>query len=308
VINFRYHIVSLMAVFLALSVGIAVGVTLRPSVDVGLIEQAAQDRKQVQELRAELDRRNVLDDYADDWAAQAGAVTLTGVLAGERVALVSMPGAPGPVMDAVAAAVTEAGGTVTRTAVVAERVFDPAQTAEVSEAVQPLTGLLGLTDEMSLPTKVGLALSRSLLAQQTQDRDDQAAQVTRTLTRAGLATIDDDSDAQAQLAVLVTGEAPDSPPTNEQLDAHVDLAVALKASARGEVLAGPNSAGVEGSDVLAVRTDSDAAGTLSTVDVADLASGVATVVLAGKEQLLGRAGHYGALAEADGALPELPVR
>ena len=34
-----------------------------------------------------------------------------------------------------------------------------------------------------------------------------------------------------------------------------------------------------------------------------------TVVLAGKEQLLGRAGrHYGALAEADAPLPELPVR
>ena len=47
-INFRYHIVSLMAVFIALSVGIAVGVSLSPSVDQGIIAQAAQDRKQVQ--------------------------------------------------------------------------------------------------------------------------------------------------------------------------------------------------------------------------------------------------------------------
>src|ERR687897_627257 len=36
-INFRYHIVSLMAVFLALSVGIAVGVSLGPSVDQGAL-------------------------------------------------------------------------------------------------------------------------------------------------------------------------------------------------------------------------------------------------------------------------------
>ena len=61
-INFRYHIVSLMAVFIALSVGIAVGVSLSPSVDQGLLQQAAQDRKQVTDLRAELDRRKALDE------------------------------------------------------------------------------------------------------------------------------------------------------------------------------------------------------------------------------------------------------
>ena len=33
-----------------------------------------------------------------------------------------------------------------------------------------------------------------------------------------------------------------------------------------------------------------------------------TTVLAGKEQLLGEQGHYGALARADDALPDLPVR
>ena len=64
-INFRYHIVSLMAVFIALSVGIAVGVSLSPSVDQGIITQAAQDRKQVTDLRAELDRRNALDQYRE---------------------------------------------------------------------------------------------------------------------------------------------------------------------------------------------------------------------------------------------------
>ena len=48
---------------------------------------------------------------------------------------------------------------------------------------------------------------------------------------------------------------------------------------------------------------------LSTVDVADLSSGVTTVVLAGKERLLGRPSqHYGALTRADAPLPELPVR
>ena len=73
-INFRYHIVSLMAVFIALSVGIAVGVSLSPSVDQGLLQQAAQDRKQVTDLRAELDRRKALDDYRNATGEQLSSV------------------------------------------------------------------------------------------------------------------------------------------------------------------------------------------------------------------------------------------
>ena len=54
------------------------------------------------------------------------------------------------------------------------------------------------------------------------------------------------------------------------------------------VLAGPNSEDIEGTDVLAARSDPTAVDSLSTVDVADLSSGVTTTVLAGKERLLGR--------------------
>ncbi len=92
------------------------------------------------------------------------------------------------------------------------------------------------------------------------------------------------------------------------LTAHVAFQVALKDRA-GVVVAGPNSLNIQGTDVLQIRNDSVAADLLSTVDVADLTSGVTTTVLAGKEQLLGRIGqHYGALSKADAPAPELPVR
>ena len=97
-INFRYHIVSLMAVFIALSVGIAVGVSLSPSVDQGLLQQAAQDRKQVTDLRAELDRRKALDDYRNAYDEQVGTAVTAGVLNGQRVAMVAMPDAPASVV------------------------------------------------------------------------------------------------------------------------------------------------------------------------------------------------------------------
>ena len=53
-----------------------------------------------------------------------------------------------------------------------------------------------------------------------------------------------------------------------------------------------NSEDIEGTDVLAARTDPTAVDSLSTVDVADLSSGVTTVVLAGKERLLGRPSQH----------------
>src|SRR4051812_17914828 len=133
-INFRYHIVSLMAVFLALSVGIVIGVTLRPSVDEGLAAQAAQDRKQVQELRAELDRRNTLDRYRDAYAQDISGYLTAGALDGTNVALFLMPDAPGAVTSALKAAVTQAGGTTTRTVKINDTVFDPASAANVDAA------------------------------------------------------------------------------------------------------------------------------------------------------------------------------
>lgn len=306
VINFRYHIVSLMAVFLALSVGIVVGVTLGPSVGEGLAGQAAQDRKQVQDLRTELDRRNQLDEYRNAWAQGVGDVVTADALAGEQVTIITMPEAPRAVTQALADAVTKSGGTVASTAAVNDKAFDPDRAAEVAATLAPVTP--SLPEDAAVGTQLGSVLSRALLAPQSQDRVPGAREAERLLTRTGLVTFDGKAEAAGSLAVVVTAEAPDPRPTPDLLSEHVAFETALKSSARGVVVAGPNSAEIEGSDVLAVRNNLDAVRSVSTVDVADLPAGVLTTVLAGQEQLLGRTGHYGALTDADGPLPELPVR
>jgi Copper transport outer membrane protein, MctB len=307
-INFRYHIVSLMAVFIALSVGIAIGVSLSPSVDQGLLQQAAQDRKQVTDLRAELDRRKALDDYRNAYDEQVGAAVAAGVLNGQRVAMVAMPDAPTDVLRTISDAVVGAGGTVVRDVKVNAEAFDPAQAEDVSDALSTYFGPLGLNETMSASTRLGVALGRSIGSKDAEDRDALAIAVGESLEKRGLVTISKDAAAQAQLIIVVTARASEPPPTPEELTAHVQFDVGLTTRA-GVVLAGPNSDGIEGTDVLAARSDPTAADSLSTVDVADLSSGVTTAVLAGKERLLGRPSqHYGALAKADAPLPELPVR
>ena len=307
-INFRYHIVSLMAVFIALSVGIAVGVSLSPSVDQGLLQQAAQDRKQVTDLRAELDRRKALDDYRNAYDEQVGAAVTAGVLNGQRVAMVAMPDAPTDVLRTISNAVVGAGGTVVRDVKVNAEAFDPARAEEVTGALTAYFGPLGLNDTMSPATRLGVALGRSIGSKEMADRDALAIAVGESLEKRGLVTISKESAAQAQLIIVVTTRASDPPPPSEELTAHVQFDVGLTTRA-GVVLAGPNSEEIQGTDVLAARSDPTAVDRLSTVDVADLSSGVTTVVLAGKERLLGRPSqHYGALAKADAPLPELPVR
>jgi hypothetical protein len=310
-INFRYHIVSLMAVFIALAVGIAVGVSLSPSVSQGLQQQAAQDRQAVTDLRAEVTRRQALDDYRNAYDERTGKIVTAGVLNGTRVAMVAMPDAPTSVVQSISTAVKDAGGTVVRDVKISDSAFDPAKTTDVSKALAPYAAELQLTDSMTQPTKIGIALARSVVDRASSTRNDQAVKIGDALTGAGLVSLSKGTQAQANLAIIVTAEAAaaaDHRPTAEVQAAHLQLDLAVQSSA-AVVLAGPNSADIEGTDVLAARTDGTAAGRLSTVDVADLSSGAITVVLTGKEQLNGTVGqHYGALSRADAPLPELPLR
>ncbi len=307
-INFRYHIVSLMAVFIALSVGIAVGVSLSPSVSRGLIDQAAQDRKQLTDLRAELERRKALDSYREAYEQRAGQVLTAGVLDGSRVVLVSMPDAPRDVVQSINAAVTQAGGSVVGDVRVSAGVFDPEQADEVKAALAPYSEQLQLTDAMSPATMTGLAVGRAVATRGSAERDALAVQLGDALVSAGLVALSKDVSAQAELAIVVAAPSPDVRPPAESLVAHVQFDLGLKLHA-AVVVAGPNSEAIEGTDVLQIRNDPTAVDQLSTVDVADLGSGVTTSVLAGKEQLLGRIGrHYGALTNADAPAPDLPVR
>jgi len=188
VINFRYHIVSLMAVFLALAVGIAVGVSLSPSVDEGILAQAQQDRNQVTALRSELTRRDNLDTYRSTYDQRTAPLVLAGQLNDARVALVSMPDAPGAVVTAVSDSVVQAGGRGGTQGKVNQSVFDPTQADSVDEAVAEL-GWTGLTEDMSPATKVGWSLSRAIAAKTPGPRDANAKAAGRTLASAGLVDV-----------------------------------------------------------------------------------------------------------------------
>ena len=68
-ISFRYHIVSIVSVFLALAVGVALGGgPLNREVDNTLVEQVQADRVRKAELRAELAAVNATNAFGDRFA------------------------------------------------------------------------------------------------------------------------------------------------------------------------------------------------------------------------------------------------
>ena len=106
----RYHATSLIAVFLALAIGIVVGSTaLKPAVLSGLQKTADAERKRIDALYAQ-NNLNKQQIAADQAYAQAGEhQMLSGLLDGQRVVLVTAPGFPGGVVTGVTSALAEAG-------------------------------------------------------------------------------------------------------------------------------------------------------------------------------------------------------
>lgn len=303
-INFRYHIVSLMAVFLALAVGITLGVTLvSDEANEGLAAQAEQDRKQVQAYREQLEQQRVVNDYRDAYAKMVGRSVTRGMLSGTGVALVTMPGAPRSTISAIKTAINDSGGTLTATAAVSSDVFDPEESDDLTDLVNDFP--LQYEENATVATQFGSLLGRSMLAGQPGTLDQMALDTGDALN-GQFVQISRNSDLAAELAIVVTAPAADPPVGAEALTQHVECYVALVQRSRGGVVAGPNSTGIDGTDVATLRAEPQSRELLSSVDAADLPSGVSTVIMASREVMMDGQGHYGFANSSDAPAPELP--
>ena len=146
-INFRYHVVSLTAVFLALAIGLVVGTTaLNGPISESLKDQVVEFGKQNQELR---DRINHLEDDVDkkeDFANQVAPALLAGKLTSDRVLVVTLPSGTGYV-EGVTQMLTTGGATITGTVQINDKFIDPARSYELLDlahqsVVASITGSL----------------------------------------------------------------------------------------------------------------------------------------------------------------------
>lgn len=119
-IDFRYHALSLVAVFLALGIGIVLGVTVGDSL-VSDADRNLRDslRGDVEEAREQTRELEALGERREDVIEETVPEATEGRLDGRRVALLAIDELPGTVSDAVGDAVELGGGRLTRTAILA---------------------------------------------------------------------------------------------------------------------------------------------------------------------------------------------
>ena len=281
-ISYRHHIVSLVAVFLALAVGVVLGGG--PLSDLGRDDRAAAATTEpVQEAQRSA-------DFGDEFATAAAATLYAGRLADHPVTVVTMPGADADTTAALTAQIGAAGGSVAATYAVQTALAEPGQKSLVDTLGSQLMTQLGDAIDSNAPTYQRLG---ELLALAAMGEGTDAETVRESLAGADL--VDASKQAAPGAVVLVV------------LGDHVDPAIlqgvttGLAAKATGVVVAGDTDAGASGGDLVALRADPDAE-SVGTVDGADTALGQVTTTLALIRSLTNPGGAFGASGSA-GAVP-----
>lgn len=287
-ISYRHHVVSLVAVFLALAVGVALG--------GGPLSELGRDDTPVSaqvKAREQVAQREA--GFGDKFAAAAADTLYAGRLADHPVSILTMPGAEGDVVSGLAAQVEAAGGKVVGT-------YD-AEPALVSASEKSLVDTLGsqlmtqLDDDAAVDAGastydrigqlLGVALSGDVVS------TDEALSIRQSLAGAELVTSPEGA-GRAPLLLVVLGK-------DDADDAILSgLLSGLAAATTGVVVAGDTDSGIDG-DLHGLRAE-PVADEVATVDGADTGVGQVTTVLALARSLKVQGGSFGA-SGSDGAVP-----
>jgi hypothetical protein len=260
VIDFRYHLVSIVAVFLALAIGIVIGATaLTPKVEAGLDKVSSREERQITQDRTKINNlQNQIS--ADQVFDQASApLLLDKLLTGQKVVLVTAPGSDGTTISGITSALKQAGAKVTgqvalqpaffaTTASTEDSLADLAQKVAPSSVIlSDTTGqrdpIAGITGQQQAARVIAAAL---VTTDSTGSTDLPATQVKTILdgfSQHGYLQVSlasgSSTPAQATLAVVVI---PANPPTLGDTDpanlALISLGEQLRTASRGVVLAG----------------------------------------------------------------------
>lgn len=308
-INFRYHVVSLTAVFLALAIGLVVGTaalngpvadSLKDRVN-SLSKDNQQWRQAVNNLQTELEKE-------EEYAAELAQVFLPGTLTDKRVLVVSLPTGRDQTEGLVKMLQT-AGAKVTGQVDIQDKFISPDNNNALLELAVTAAGPTG-APTAGLPSNAhGVETSSALLANVLLDRtpavsDADRRAVLAAYTNAGYLTTANPVAGPAEAVVLVSGQPYVDKESGRKDESVVKIAEQFDRT--GAIVVGGN--GWEGGNVVAqVRADPVLAQTISTVDNGNTVQGQFVVVLALAEQLeQKKAGHYGVGGNAASLVPRLP--
>ena len=296
-VDFKYHVVSIIAVFLALTIGIVFGTAalngpilndLRDRVDA-LTGEKNDLRDQVRAERATVAER-------DAYVTSLTPLLVADRLSGQSIVMLSDPTTDGAVRDQVAGVLQQGGASVNATVDVEEPFLDAAADGPIDAALDAVQGVPGV----SVPTgDTPVEQAASVLAQALVSATPTlipAATTTAVLTAftdAGLIATDGPV-APGSMAILVSGPPPARSAGSEDSSGSSAVLVAIAAAfdeqSRGAVIAGPRSATIDGGVLAVLRRDPETSTTVSGVDSVDTPPGLVAVDVALAERLVGLTG------------------
>ncbi len=316
-IDFRYHIVSLISVFLALAVGIILGAgPLQGAIGEQLTGQVEQLRTERNELRDELDRTNVTVDEATRYIDAAGPQLVADSLPERRVAVVDLDDAAGDRDAEVDAQLDAAGASV----VAHVRLTDSWTSEDEESARTTIADGLGdkvgdVPDDATADQRLARALALSLTGASGQDpnvRSPEAVELETQLERFDLVELVQEQVAPADVVLLLAGPGPEQAPQEDGtteaqapstyvVDIEANLALAAQDVAEAALVAGLST--VPGDLVSTIRGADELASTVSTVSGIEDEPGRINVPLGLAARAAGQVGHYGFEEDATAVLP-----
>jgi hypothetical protein len=317
-VNFRFHLVSLTAVFLALAAGIAIGAGVVDRATVDQIERQLSDvAKRREETNAENDRLRADLSRWGDFSKDAGDRLVAGQLTGVPIVLVSTSGVDRGLVESVAGALTAAGAEVDGTFW-----FTGRWKLGSEDEARALAGVLDTAPTTDAEELRSAAVNATATAWAVGD----SGPLVTALLDSGFLEFDPPATELVPLAELPRPSTLFLVVSDESADVPVaDLAVPLVTRLVGSqvpVLAAQRTApvpaapeGDAGKDheaekpppafVDALRADGSIASRVSTVDNLEDYRGRVATVLALHELRTGKTGHYGFGADTK-LVPEAP--
>jgi len=309
-IDFRYHLVSIVAVFLALGIGILMGSLV---LGEALVNQLNRELRGIEETNNRL-RNDVTDLRAQveadqDFVLAARPHLIGNRLAGDEIVLFTFETVDGTVVDETRNAIGDAGGTIVTSISLREKLA-LTSVAERDELALLLESQSGSADDLrrAAGVQVGtLFAEAAALDGSSVEGEAQTPELDTLVVELQEAEyIDVDRTGDAPLVpedasfVIVGGSENEEPFDVRRLT--VGLTGQLSNDG-GAVLAAESSSSSWGL-VDAVRDDVETSDTVATVDQAESISGGIAVAMALDLAQDGTVSHYGVRSGADDIIPQ----
>lgn len=318
-IDFRYHLVSLVSVFLALAVGIVLGAgPLKGSIGDQLTQRVEALRQDRDALHDQLATANSAVSHRDDYLKKITPELIDGQLTGRSVVVVTLPGVDSGDVSSLVAAVGTAGGRVTGQVSLSSTWADAGSAASREKALTTITTNLPAASTTDVSGSTDEQLN-SYLAEALVDTGGGplargsaiGKAVIKGLKSADLIGVKGDLAGPAGSAVVMAPALPTTgtqpTPTATTTQSLVALTEVLDSTGGGTVVEGPASSATATGLIALIRKDDDAVKQVSTVDSGSTSMGPPTSVLALHEQIAGGVGQYGFSAGASAPLPGAPA-